>query len=273
MGAVYREANTIGSTRSSSLSAANGVWSIHEAENRNRNSIWPVQIVTSSLVWNADPAIIESYSGTGNQWFDLTSNGQRFSTLANSPTYSTANGGYFVFNGTTHVASSSSLILATNNFSFDIWAKPTGTITVNTQATTGAPGTTGQRYIIDPIFYASPNAGAGISLGTNGISVYEHSGSYLPPLLSHGVTISSTVFTHFVVVYTNKQPSLYINNTFIKTGLTSPRTNVYCDQSRFGGGPYGYFAGQIAAIKIYDKSLNASEVNQNFNAFRNRYGI
>lgn len=35
----------------------------------------------------------------------------------------------------------------------------------------------------------------------------------------------------------------------------------------------GFFAGNIAAVSIYNRSLSATEVAQNFNATRNRYGI
>ena len=271
MGVIYREGNVIGNSRSSSVSAANGLWNLYELENRRRNNIWPEQIVRSSLVLSVDAGIIESYSGSGSTWADIS--GNEYSTsLVGSPDYSTINGGYFVFNGTNHSAVSDGANITTNNFSFDFWAKPTATITVNTQATSGTTGLAGQRYVLGP-GQAGSNGGAGVSLGTNGVSVYEHGASYLSPLLSHGVAISSTLFSHMVIVYTNKQPSLYINGIFIKTGLTSLKTNVLYNNAQFIGGTYGLFAGHVANIKVYSKSLTATEVTQNFNALRNRYGI
>ena len=34
-----------------------------------------------------------------------------------------------------------------------------------------------------------------------------------------------------------------------------------------------YFDGKISNVKMYNKTLTASEVAQNFNALRGRYGI
>jgi hypothetical protein len=39
------------------------------------------------------------------------------------------------------------------------------------------------------------------------------------------------------------------------------------------GGVVGYFNGQIGAWKMYSKALSATEVSQNFQALRNRYGV
>lgn len=276
MGVIYREGSTIGAARSSSSSAANGLWRLYEAEDRNRNGTWPVQLVKSSLVFNIDAAIKESYAGTGTTWADISGAGVSASTgFATTPTYSTDNGGYFALDGV-NSAGMAGVNFASNNFSIDLWVKPTAMITVNTQSTSTTTGASGQRYVTSPIFQTGTDSGAGISLGTNGISVYEHASGYLPPLLSHTVTISSTVFSHIVVVYTSKQPSLYINNSFIKSGLTSPKTNVYCAAGPgefIGSAAYGKFTGHVAAIKIYSKSLTATEVAQNFNAYRNRYGV
>jgi hypothetical protein len=42
----------------------------------------------------------------------------------------------------------------------------------------------------------------------------------------------------------------------------------------FGGGAANtYFAGNINLVKVYSRGLTATEVQQNFNAIRGRYGI
>jgi hypothetical protein len=46
----------------------------------------------------------------------------------------------------------------------------------------------------------------GLSVGTNGIQVFEHADNYIPCLLSDQRTISD--WTHIVVVYTNNKVSL-----------------------------------------------------------------
>lgn len=61
-----------------------------------------------------------------------------------------------------------------------------------------------------------PNDGR---VGTNGISVYEHSSDYLPALLVHQAPILG--WTHVAVVYRNKQLSLYIIRRYFLTAIVS----------------------------------------------------
>ena len=228
------------------------------------------RIVTDGLVLCLDAGNTKSYPGSGTAWTDLSGNSNT-GTLENGVGYDSGNGGALSFDGSNdYVTASASNIF--NNFSYDIWCLPEATHEIDSQSTSGFGGLSGQRYIIGPEFVASPNAGSGISVGTNGISVYEHSASYMPPLLSHSVTINSPA--HIVVNYTNKVPSLYLNGSFIKNGLTSPRTNVKITTNLIGAYPaYGVFLGKIYSAKFYNKALTAAEIQQNFNALRSRFGI
>jgi hypothetical protein len=106
---------------------------------------------------------------------------------------------------------------------------------------------------------ASTNdSGAGVSVGTNGISVYEHSGGYMPPLAVYSATIG-TGWNHIAVTYSNGLPRIYLNGILVRTGLQSPKTNVYATQ-KAGGGPYGNFHGSIDEVRIFNRALSDSEV-------------
>ena len=146
-----------------------------------------------------------------------------------------------------------------NNFTMEFWVKPSTTISAITPATSGAAGTLGQNFAIMP-YESGTNGGAGVSVGTNGINVCEHGGSYLPSLLSYGGTIPSNDFTHVAVVYTNKQPSLYVNGTLVNTGFTSNRPNVYPSIGSGGTGGWGPFIGQLDNVRIWNAPLTAAEV-------------
>ena len=63
------------------------------------------------------------------------------------------------------------------------------------------------------------------------------------------------------MVYTNKQPSLYLNGVWVRTGLTSPRTAVH-PSPQFGGDTlaYGHFAGLVDEPSIYNRSLSPAEI-------------
>ena len=78
---------------------------------------------------------------------------------------------------------------------------------------------------------------------------------YINGSLSRGTTLSSTLY----------------NNNF---GVTMPsKLWGIAETKGIAGSAYQYFGGYIAIIKWYTKALNASEVLQNFNALRGRFGI
>ncbi|WP_118975319.1 Ig-like domain-containing protein [Taibaiella koreensis] len=164
------------------------------------------------------------------------------------------------FSGTQSGASSTANITSVaNNFTMEFWVKPSNTITAIAPATGGTSGTSGQCFAIMP-FQSGTNGGAGVSVGTNGINVCEHGNSYLPSLLAYNGTLPSNDFTHIAVVYTNKQPSLYVNGTLVGTGLTSAMPNVYPSIGSGGIGGFGAFTGQLDNVRIWNAPLTAAEI-------------
>ncbi|TBR61687.1 hypothetical protein B4U84_13160 [Westiellopsis prolifica IICB1] len=165
------------------------------------------------------------------------------------------------------VVAPSKFATVTNTFTMSMWVMPNTTIGNATQATTGTTGVSGQRYAIYPNHgtntYGQGAAGTGISVGTNGVNVYEHANSYLPPLLvwQGNGNLSSSDWSHIAVVYTNKQPSLYVNGKLMKTGLTSQQTSIY-PSAAIGGGQYGHFPGKIANVRIYNKALSPEDIQR-----------
>lgn len=210
-------------------------------------------------------------SGTGI-WYDLINLYNGRGSLIGNPTYNERDKA-INFDGSTNgvdVTPNPGTSIA-DNFTWEIWCKPTWTheIDTETNSTTVTTGTTGQRYIIGPISGgATGGAGAGISIGTNGVSVYEHADAYMPPLLVYSGTISSTEVSQIVVVYENKQPKLYVNGVLVRTGLTSLRTNVWAHTQTIGYGQYGYYSGAISMVRLYNVALTQDEVQQNYNIFR-----
>jgi hypothetical protein len=159
-----------------------------------------------------------------------------------------------------------------NNFSVDFWCIPRTTHGIDAESTSGVNGVFGQRYLMGAELI-SVGSGFGISAGTNGISVYEHSGDYLPPLLVYSSTIPSTSYSHVVVTYTNKQPRLYLNGVLVRTGLQSLRPFVALGGARIGWDAYGNFNGLIGMVKYYNRTLTLAEIQQNFDAHKTRFGI
>ena len=151
--------------------------------------------------------------------------------------------------------------ILTNTFTYSIWVKAVTTHEIDAQSNSSTTGASGQKYALYPD-HNGVNAGTGLSVGTNGISVYEHGDAYLSPLLSQTVAIG-TNWTQITIVYNNKTPSLYVNGVFSKTGLASLRTYVY-SPANIGGGPYGYFNGSMDEYHLYNRVLTSEEIMQNY---------
>ncbi len=163
------------------------------------------------------------------------------------------------FDGTDDNVSGTSFSSVSDNFTYELWAYPTTTITIGTEATSGTFGVSGQRYAVGPVHGGSSgNAYAGISIGTNGVGVFEHADNYLPALLFWEGSISG--WTHIAVCYTNKQAKLYVNGILVKTGLTSTKT-VHPNSNL--GLSYGYFEGKIDEFRLWNDVRTETEIRQN----------
>jgi hypothetical protein len=256
------------------------------------------RIVKDGLVLDLDASLLASYPGTGTTWTDLSVNNNN-GTLINGPTFDSGNGGNIVFDGSDDYVplSGPNFFTVTNpnptqgdrsatfnvapwypvydNFTYEFVCKPTLTATIVAQSTGGAPGMSGQRYIsnVNKSTDGQYNGSFIVSVGTNVIQVFDHGDAYMPCLLSYTVDISSTV--DIVITVVNKQPSLYINGVFIKTGLTSPKTKVELSAKfpAVSTSAYGRFSGNISIVRYYKKALTLTEILQNYNATKEVYGL
>ena len=90
---------------------------------------WGTEIVTDGLVAYLDAGNQNSYPGTGTSWTDI-SRINNTTSLINGPTFDSAYGGSIVFDGVNDYAALHNAftgITPTNNFTMDIWFRPTTT--------------------------------------------------------------------------------------------------------------------------------------------------
>jgi hypothetical protein len=153
----------------------------------------------------------------------------------------------------------------TNNFTIAFWANPNRNRTSGSETNLGFDGLSGQHYAIYPTqgsaSYGSGHAGWGISLGTNGASVFEYSDNHFSPLLVFDAPILG--WTHIAVTCSNKVPRLYLNGIWKHTGLMStfkvhPAANVGGSAGRFGGG--------LDELMIFNRALKGAEIQTMVNA-------
>jgi hypothetical protein len=82
------------------------------------------------------------------------------------------------------------------------------------------------------------------------------------------------IWHHVVATYDGTTLRLYRNgvqlNSTTSTGNIT-NTSKTLEIGRRGGG--SYFNGRLNGQKVYNKALSASEIQQNFNALKGRFGI
>jgi hypothetical protein len=152
-----------------------------------------------------------------------------------------------------------------DTFSMVGWVKPAADITLPSQATSGTTGTSDNR---NDVIYPPPAhdvfgwsyAGAGLSVGTNGVCVYEHGAHYLAAPLVHPAPI--TDWTHVAVIYQDGVPSLYLNGIFARKGLKGPlKVHSGLGVSHARGLPPA-FRGKIVGLTQFPRALNAEDIRR-----------
>jgi hypothetical protein len=155
-----------------------------------------------------------------------------------------------------------------NSYTTEFWAWPTAARASTPEATSGVTGTSNQRYAIFPTPGGNGFNGSGVSVGTNGVSVFEHAYRYLPSLLVYDAPIVG--WTHIAVVYQNQRPTLYVNGLLVRTGLLSTAASYPSTCLGEGGSnvllPYGYYAGLLDEVSIYNRALSAAEIQAIYKA-------
>jgi hypothetical protein len=234
-------------------------------------------IVTSNLLVNLDAGNVVSYPGTGTVWNDLSGNGNHF-TLYNGVGYSTDNGGCLTFDGSNDYARSTSNL---NLSSYD--------------------------YIVVEVFYKcnstaaamlfehtsdwnSNTGGFGLATnvdGNNQLTNCNHTNHNTEVARNYLVSDNSS-WSNNLNLYSKISDSTgrlsYVNGnlvSFTATGgyptgtATSPNGSfpnaIFYIGSR--GGSSSFFNGRVSSLKIYGFKINASQVQQNFNTYRSRFGI
>jgi hypothetical protein len=213
-------------------------------------------IVTSGLALCLDAANIKSYPGTGATWTDLSGNGNNV-TLVNSPTFSTTNNGRITFNGSTQYGTTSSSTSLT-------FSQPTVTIACTPAAGTAiAKGRFGSYWN-----YGIVAPGATSFKARNSNNDVE---SLTYPTVS-GVNIFTAAWDGaFVNFYLNGQ---YISQTnSFYSPVANNLHNLTIGVAQTASGFLEYYGGSISYILVHNRCLSASEIKQNFNALRGRYGI
>lgn len=239
----------------------------------NSNTVVPMtSIVTTGLAMNLDAGNSASYPGTGTTWTDLTGN-SRTGTLINGVGYSSLNGGSLTFDGTNDyvsVANTTAVLSNVNKFTVDTWFKVTNPSSTTAYQTIFSFGT-GTIYTTDILILI--NSGQVFAQVNNSS---DGSGKF---------NFTSTAWTNFQMVYDGtlsgnaNRLKLYLNGvlqtlTFDYTVPATSGTTSTCGIGAYSTGGFNNFlTGNVAVTRLYTTALSQTDVTQNFNAIKSRYGL
>lgn len=227
-------------------------------------------IVTSGLIFNVDASESTSYPGSGTTWYDLA--GSNDATLTNGPIYQSSPKS-IDFDGVDDYADLGSItssnpisLSGKNKYTIDVWFR--GDLSGDIAA-----------RVIDKSNGGNFSNGWGIICTSSttpltarwwhgfGGNIYFANVTAWQDNIWYLITLTRNV--NIVTIYQN---AVQINSGTISPALVpSTTTNM-----RIGAAPTVSgrdMNASIGAIRVYDRVLTTTEISQNFNARRARYGI
>jgi hypothetical protein len=224
-------------------------------------------IVESGLVLALDAGNLKSYPGTGTAWTDLSGNGRNgtFNNMEIPGDYASTNGGILTFDGGNEFVACSGSITVTAA-TFMAWIRRNGDQSEFAAILIGrGTSPTGMNFsgtingsVINKLVYT----------WNDSISTYGWANGPEVPNLTWcmvAVSVTSSAATAYVF-----QASGYDSKVNSPGHSGATLSSIKIAVNDFGA---RYFKGDIAQVSVYNRALSATEIQQNFNATRSRYGL
>jgi hypothetical protein len=213
-------------------------------------------IVQQGLVLNLDAGNPYSYAGAGTTWYDVSGNGYN-SILTDGPTYSTTNGGIINLDGSNAYAISTVASIPASS-TVGIWIKSSNydikiPLSINGDSYGSGPNI---------FFYTSK-----ITWNTGDGAGNPFTNSSYPDSNWHYIVVTNDSATN---------AKLYIDGVLIGTAAyrsTASTTSNNFWIGRFHGNNDYTINASIGQTQLYNRVLSATEVLQNYNATKGRFGL
>jgi len=202
-------------------------------------------IFTNGLGLYLDAGNIKSYIGSGNSWNNLISNTNN-ATLYNNVLFSSSDGGYMIFDGLNNYANFS--YTWDNDFTVNLW--------------------------INPISYKSNfsrilgSSDFSFEIGISLIGMIKYFSSWTDT----NIIAPLNQWINLTFVRSGTSIKVYSNGVLKYTGIINVLSSggtVYLGSNYLNSEKSNI---KISNISIYNKTLNDSEVLQNYNATKSRFG-
>ena len=213
-------------------------------------------VVTQGLVLALDAADISSYPGSGTTWTDLSGNGNN-GTLVNGVGYNSSNLGSLSFDGVNDYVNLNfpfTQSSSANSYTIVMGAKLSTTSSARRQV------------------WSSDNNGFDWGFGAG-------YGTRFTIFSGENIYTGRTQDTNWHI-FTAQWSSSFGTRLYIDNVLDISTANISYDGSvssttSIGRNPgFGeYWKGNVSFVQLYNRALTATEIQQNFNALRGRFGI
>jgi hypothetical protein len=244
-----------------------------------------VKYITSNLKFYIDASQLRSYPGSGTTWSDVSGNADD-ATLTNGPTYSSVNGGVIVFDDSNDYGVSTSTtntnVNSTTGYTFGAWVYPTFTTSqlqdrqIQAIVCSRANSTSSDDFTI--AFGLVSNAfGCGVYLDRKLFLRTGGGGNNV--CSSNKFDWNNNAWNHIVVTHVGTGANainMYANGVSVlsTTGFTvSSNTSIKYHFGQSCNTSQIKFVGRMAINHVYDRALSATEVLQNYNATKSRFGL
>jgi hypothetical protein len=215
-------------------------------------------VVRTGLQLYLDAGNASSYSGSGTAWNDLSGNG-RNGTLTNGPTYSATNGGSIVFDGTND------------------YVQCLGSLTVTAATFVAWIKRNGNQGQYDGILFSRGTSVTGMDFQLSNQIAYTWNNAVNTYNWQSGLTTPNLTWCMIAVSVAPTETNAYL---FEINGLTSSARLKYTakvsilDDIKIAQDDAGsrFFNGNIAISQLYNRALSITELVQNFNALKGRFG-
>ena len=219
---------------------------------------------TNGLMLHYDPNNLQSYPGSGSIIYDLSVNGINGTVTGSPPIIGNA----FVLNGSSYIMSGDITVAkgTNNSHTVEVWVKPSltcaGWIDKGAISLTSGYRSTGlEFYSVGPFSICN-------TLLWNGQNTRMGGGN-----------VTYNTWYQIVRTYNGTQAIAYVNKTAATatTFTWSPPQTWYIgfgastDASYFSTG--AAFQGSYGVMRVYNRALTSTEVIQNYNATKSKYGL
>ena len=211
------------------------------------------QIVTNGLVLALDAADRNSYVSGSTTWRDISGNGSVGTLLSCS--FNSSNGGGIVFNGATGSASVTGVSLQNDGGTISTWVYPHDS--VSSGYIVSAVGANTNRYYVTRTSTAFTITRGNPSTNLNFTS-----------------TSAANQWYNLTATWVSSSVSAYLNGVFVASSpITASGATTEFAIGNFRNTAGQVFSGSIAITQVYNRVLTATEVAQNYNAQKSRFGL